>query len=225
VTLPWCYATGQNALFWGQWRRVTVASGPWRLGEILAFWPITPFYRLAYIVVNHFVIKWQILNIEITFFPSNMKFHLYFEDSLHFRAFFYSIHNIFRNAPQSTPWIHRSVSVSDQDQREWLLTFGLGIIILQGVSRRKSLAGVNIMSMYNSHKFMSRLQIKHKSYSNCNQPEFLYRNWPLTFELCPSETIWGQYAGIMMVYIGYESHFSYAHSAAAMEMSKLTSNW
>jgi hypothetical protein len=24
-----------------------------------------------------------------------------------------------------------------QDQREWLLTFGLGIIILQGVSRRK----------------------------------------------------------------------------------------
>jgi hypothetical protein len=25
------------------------------------------------------------------------------------------------------------------------LTFGLGIIILQGVSRRKSLAGVNIM--------------------------------------------------------------------------------
>jgi hypothetical protein len=32
-----------------------------------------------------------------------------------------------------------------QDQREWLLTFGLRIIILQGVSRRKSLAGVNIM--------------------------------------------------------------------------------
>jgi hypothetical protein len=32
-----------------------------------------------------------------------------------------------------------------QDQREWLLTFGLGIIILQGVSRRKCLAGVNIM--------------------------------------------------------------------------------
>jgi hypothetical protein len=29
------------------------------------------------------------------------------------------------------------------------LTFGLGIIILQGVSRRKSLAGVNIMM----HKF------------------------------------------------------------------------
>jgi hypothetical protein len=27
-----------------------------------------------------------------------------------------------------------------------LLTFGLGIIILQGVSRRKSLAGVNIMT-------------------------------------------------------------------------------
>jgi hypothetical protein len=26
-----------------------------------------------------------------------------------------------------------------------MLTFGLGIIILQGVSRRKSLAGVNIM--------------------------------------------------------------------------------
>jgi hypothetical protein len=31
-----------------------------------------------------------------------------------------------------------------QDQREWLLTFGLGIIILQGVSSRKSLAGVNM---------------------------------------------------------------------------------
>jgi hypothetical protein len=29
-----------------------------------------------------------------------------------------------------------------QDQREWLLTFGLGIMILQGVSSRKSLAGV-----------------------------------------------------------------------------------
>jgi hypothetical protein len=28
------------------------------------------------------------------------------------------------------------------------LTFGLGIIILQGVSRRKSLAGVNIMTFY-----------------------------------------------------------------------------
>jgi hypothetical protein len=28
------------------------------------------------------------------------------------------------------------------------LTFGLGIIILQGVSRRKSLAGVNIMSVF-----------------------------------------------------------------------------
>jgi hypothetical protein len=34
-----------------------------------------------------------------------------------------------------------------QDQREWLLTFGLGIIILQGVSSRKSLAGVNIMAV------------------------------------------------------------------------------
>jgi hypothetical protein len=34
---------------------------------------------------------------------------------------------------------------SYQDQREWLLTFGLGIIILQGVSSRKSLLGVNIM--------------------------------------------------------------------------------
>jgi hypothetical protein len=34
-----------------------------------------------------------------------------------------------------------------QDHREWLLTFGLGIIILQGVSRRKSLAGVNIMRL------------------------------------------------------------------------------
>jgi hypothetical protein len=31
--------------------------------------------------------------------------------------------------------------------REWLLTFGLGIIILQGISRRKFLAGVNIMTM------------------------------------------------------------------------------
>jgi hypothetical protein len=28
-----------------------------------------------------------------------------------------------------------------------VLTFGLGIIILQGVSRRKSLAGVNIMGV------------------------------------------------------------------------------
>jgi hypothetical protein len=35
-------------------------------------------------------------------------------------------------------WLSRS-------KREWLLTFGLGFIILQGVSRRKSLAGVNIM--------------------------------------------------------------------------------
>jgi hypothetical protein len=34
-----------------------------------------------------------------------------------------------------------------QDQREWLLTFGLGIMILQGVSSRKSLAGVNIMDI------------------------------------------------------------------------------
>jgi hypothetical protein len=32
-----------------------------------------------------------------------------------------------------------------EDQRELLLTFGLGIIILQGVSRRISLAGVNII--------------------------------------------------------------------------------
>jgi hypothetical protein len=32
-----------------------------------------------------------------------------------------------------------------QYQRERLLTFGLGIMILQGVSSRKSLAGVNIM--------------------------------------------------------------------------------
>jgi hypothetical protein len=30
------------------------------------------------------------------------------------------------------------------------LTFGLGIIILQGVSRRKFLAGVNIMDLYSS---------------------------------------------------------------------------
>jgi hypothetical protein len=34
-----------------------------------------------------------------------------------------------------------------QDQREWLFTFGLGIMILQGVSSRKSLAGVNIMRL------------------------------------------------------------------------------
>jgi hypothetical protein len=33
-----------------------------------------------------------------------------------------------------------------QDQRDWLFRFGSGIIILQGVSRRKSLAGVNIMN-------------------------------------------------------------------------------
>jgi hypothetical protein len=32
-----------------------------------------------------------------------------------------------------------------QDQRERLLTFGLWIIILQGVSSRKYMAGVNIM--------------------------------------------------------------------------------
>jgi hypothetical protein len=32
-----------------------------------------------------------------------------------------------------------------QDQREWLLTFGLEIVILHGVSSIKSLAGVNIM--------------------------------------------------------------------------------
>jgi hypothetical protein len=37
---------------------------------------------------------------------------------------------------------------SYQDQREWLLTFGLGIIILQGVSSRKSLAEVNIMLLH-----------------------------------------------------------------------------
>jgi hypothetical protein len=34
-----------------------------------------------------------------------------------------------------------------QDQRERLLTFGLGIITLQGVSSRKYLAGVNIMEV------------------------------------------------------------------------------
>jgi hypothetical protein len=34
-----------------------------------------------------------------------------------------------------------------QDQREWLLTFGLGIIILRGVSRRKFLAGLNILTV------------------------------------------------------------------------------
>jgi hypothetical protein len=33
--------------------------------------------------------------------------------------------------------------------REWLLTFGLGIIIIQGVSSRKSLTGVNIMWAWN----------------------------------------------------------------------------
>jgi hypothetical protein len=32
------------------------------------------------------------------------------------------------------------------------LTFGLGIIILQGVSKRKSLAGVNIMDMLTFQK-------------------------------------------------------------------------
>jgi hypothetical protein len=35
-------------------------------------------------------------------------------------------------------WLSRSKGIT-------LLTFGLGIIILQGVSRRKSLAGVSIM--------------------------------------------------------------------------------
>jgi hypothetical protein len=35
-------------------------------------------------------------------------------------------------------WLSRSKGI--------LLTFGLGIIILQGVSSRKSLAGVNIMT-------------------------------------------------------------------------------
>jgi hypothetical protein len=35
------------------------------------------------------------------------------------------------------------------------LTFGLGIIILQGVSSRKSLAGVNIMAIYCSPKTLS----------------------------------------------------------------------
>jgi hypothetical protein len=37
-------------------------------------------------------------------------------------------------------WLSRSKGM--------LLTFGLGIIILQGVSRRKSLAGVNIMHVH-----------------------------------------------------------------------------
>jgi hypothetical protein len=45
-----------------------------------------------------------------------------------------------------------------QDQREWLLTFGLGIIFLQGVSRRKSLAGVNIM-------YLQRIEISGNAFT------------------------------------------------------------
>jgi hypothetical protein len=45
------------------------------------------------------------------------------------------------------------------------LTFGLGIIILQGVSRRKSLAGVNIMTIWGLTERVSDGRFLHKTVS------------------------------------------------------------
>jgi hypothetical protein len=54
------------------------------------------------------------------------------------------------------------------------LTFGLGIIILQGVSRRKYLAGVNIMGsviLLVSHRLVSATD--HQSASKFSSANFL----------------------------------------------------
>jgi hypothetical protein len=102
----WC-ATGQNTLFWAQWRHVTAASGPcsWENYCVLTDYTFLKWPISVHFCHPIFVIKWRFLNLEITLFPSNMKFHLYFKDSLHYNL----ERDIFRNAPQSTPWIYRGV--------------------------------------------------------------------------------------------------------------------
>jgi hypothetical protein len=113
-----CDVTQQDKIHYSElneWCHVTVVSAmgcSWRNSCILTDYT---YDRLTYIVVTHFVIKNDNSDPDywVHDFPSNMKVHLYFADSLHFRLerLFIAdvLHNIFRNAPQSTPWIYDCV--------------------------------------------------------------------------------------------------------------------
>jgi hypothetical protein len=94
-------------------------------------------------------------------FTSHCKIVMF--SSICFDVTFYVIRKLTekQNLPSKTEWLDPKADQSIwkvhtffgyQDQREWLLTFGLGIIILQGVSRRKSLAGLSIMITTLSYK-------------------------------------------------------------------------